>query len=418
MLRLLLSFALLLGLLPLATQAQLRDDFADGDFTQSPAWTGDAASFQVNAAQQLQTNGPAVTGTQIQLAAPCLASTGTTWEFWANLRLATSSGNYADVYLMATQTDLKSTANSGYFVRLGGTDDEISLFRRDSTRSSTVIIDGQNQTLSSATNNLVRVRVTRSLDSRWTLERDLTGGTSYVAEATAPVDATHQRSQAVGVLLTYSSANNRNFYFDDFKVTDGTAPQLVRAVPLNSREVDLLFNEAVAPASAGLPANYHLGSGGASPLTAQVSARNPAVVHLTFGVDFGAQNTVEVRQVADAFGNIAAGPLTASFAGPGVAPAVGDLIITEIFADETPTVGLPPSEFVEIHNRSATKVLSLRGVRLLKPGGSTVRGGVRQHAGAAVCGLRCESVRANQLPQPQQWRRPANSAQRQRRNLI
>ena len=44
------------------------------------------------------------------------------WEFWANLRFATSSSNLADVWLMATQPDLKNTSNTGYFVRLGGTD--------------------------------------------------------------------------------------------------------------------------------------------------------------------------------------------------------------------------------------------------------------------------------------------------------
>ena len=365
----------LLSLLPLATHAQLREDFADGDFTQNPTWTGDAASFQVNAQQQLQSAGPAVTGTQIQLSALCRASTGTTWEFWANLRLATSSGNYADVYLMASQADLKSPNTSGYFVRLGGTDDEVSLFRRDSTRSSVVIINGENQTLNSATNNLVRVRVTRGPDSRWTLERDLSGGRSFGAEAVTTVDATYQRSEAAGVVIAYSSANGRNFYFDDFIVTDASAPRLLRAAPVSSREVDLVFDEALDPVRAGQPANYVLltGGGSAAVLTvaAQVSARNPAVVRLTFGADFGAQNTVEVRQMADLFGNGAAGPLTAGFSGPPGTPAVGELIITEILADETPAVGLPASEYVEIYNRSATRVLSLRGVRLLKPGGST-----------------------------------------------
>ena len=369
--RLLLLLFSLLGLIAFPALAQLRDDFADGNFSQNPAWTGDATSFQVNAARQLQSAGPAVTGTQLQLSALCRASTGTSWEFWANLRLATSSGNYADVYLLASKADLKNPGTSGYFVRLGGTNDEISLFRRDSTRSPVLLIDGQNQTLSSATNNLVRVRVTRTADSRWTLERDLSGGHTFAAEASSPLDATYQHSAALGVLLTYSSANSRNFYFDDFQVIDATAPRLLRAAPVSSREVDLFFSEDLDPATASLPANYRLLTSGAAPLSAQVSARNAAVVRLSFGEDFDAQNTVEARQVADLFGNTAAGPLAASFAGPAVAPAVGELIITEILADETPVVGLPPSEFVEIYNRSPTKVLSLRGVRLLKPGGTT-----------------------------------------------
>jgi len=188
---------LLFLLLPLAAFAQLAETFADGNFTQNPTWTGDATSFVV-ANQVLQSNGPATTGTQLQLATPCQASTGTTWEFWANLRLATSAGNLADVWLLASQPDLKSPATKGYFVRLGGTDDEVSLFRKDSAKAAVLVIDGQNGTLGSATNNVVRVRVTHSLQGQWKLERDLGGGRNFVTEASQPVDNTHQRSTAVG----------------------------------------------------------------------------------------------------------------------------------------------------------------------------------------------------------------------------
>jgi hypothetical protein len=357
---------LLFFLLPLGAFAQLAETFADGNFTQAPIWTGDVAGFTV-AGQVLQSTGPATTGTQLQLVTPCQASTGTTWEFWANLKLATSSGNLADVWLLASQADLKSTATKGYFVRLGGTDDEVSLFRKDSAKAAVLVIDGQNSTLGSSINNVVRVRVTRSLQGQWKLERDLGGGRSFVAEANQPIDNTYQRSAAVGVSLLYSAANSKNFYFDDFNVTDATAPQLVRVATFDARTLDVVFNEAVNPASAAQPASYRLTTG-AVPASAQVSAVNPAVVRLTFGQDFASSNTLEVRQLADLYGNAATGPLTAAFGGVPVAPQVGELLITEIMADETPAVGLPASEFVEIFNNTATKILNLRGVRLLKPG--------------------------------------------------
>ncbi|MVN76568.1 hypothetical protein GO988_09560 [Hymenobacter sp. HMF4947] len=351
-----------------AAQAQLAETFADGNFTQNPAWTGDVGSFVVPN-QVLQSNGPAVTGTQLQLVTPCQASTGTTWEFWANLKLATSASNLADVWLLASQADLKSPATKGYFVRLGGTDDEVSLFRKDSARAATVLIDGQNGTLSSTTNNLVRVRVTRSLQGQWTLARDPTGGRNFVAEVATPTDNTHQRSAVVGVSLLYSSANGKNFYFDDISATDPTPPLLTKAVAADARTLDVVFNEAVDPATAAQPAHYRLGTG-VGPATATVSALNPAVVRLTFGQDFLSANTLEVRQLADLYGNVATGPLTAAFGGVPVAPRVGELLITEIMADETPVVGLPASEFIELYNPT-TKTLSLRGVRLLKPGGGT-----------------------------------------------
>ncbi len=360
---------LLFFLLPLASRAQLADTFADGDFTRNPTWTGDAGSFVV-ANQVLQSAGPAATGTQLQLVTPCRASTGTSWEFWANLRLATSASNLADVWLLASQPDLRSPATTGYFVRLGGTDDEVSLFRKDSARSPVLVIDGLNGTLASSTNNLVRVRVTRSLQGQWTLAHDLTGGRSFVAEVPTPLDNTHQRGSVVGVALLYSAANGKNFYFDDFLVTDATAPLLLRAAAVDARTLDVVFNEAVAPAAATDPSHYRLATG-VGPATATASVLNPAVVRLTFAQDFASTNTLEVRQLADLYGNVAAGPLTAAFGGVPVAPQVGELLITEIMADETPVVGLPPSEFIEIFNNTATKTLSLRGVRLLKPGSPT-----------------------------------------------
>ncbi|UOQ80096.1 lamin tail domain-containing protein [Hymenobacter sp. 5414T-23] len=362
-----LLLPLLLSAVPAA--AQLVDTFTDGNFTQNPTWTGDGAAFQVNAAQQLQTNGPATTGTALQLVTPCTATTGTTWEFWANLKLATSSGNYADVWLMADQADLKATGTKGYFVRLGGAADEVSLFRKDATGSPVVVINGQDATLSSTNNNLVRVRVTRTVQNQWKLERDLTGGVAYVSEGIA-TDATHQRSVYFGVYATYSSANSKAFTFDDFRVTDATPPVLVKATVPAAQQLDLAFNEAVALGQ--VATNYRLTTGLAA-TAAQRDATDPTLVHLTFATDLplGAL-TLEAQNVADQFGN-AAGLLTATVQNNGfpVAPRLNQLLITEIMADESPVVGLPASEFVEIYNPSATALLDLAGVRLLKPGSAS-----------------------------------------------
>ena len=349
--------------------AQLTENFADGDFTQNPAWSGDATYFQV-ASQQLQSNGPAVTPSQIQLVTPVQAVTGTTWEFWANLRVATSSGNMADVWLISEQADLKATGNRGYFVRIGGTPDEVALFRKDASGSGTYVINGVDGTIASSTNNLVRVRVTRSAAGLWNLERDLAGTTSYVSEGTA-TDNTYLRSQYFGVLVTHSSTNARNYYFDDFRISDQTAPLLTSAAPQSGSVLDVLFNEPVAATVAA--SSFRLSSG-ATPSSATRDLTDPGLVHLTFAGTFPlGPSTVEVRNVVDLYGNVATGPLTASFTynGTPVPPGPNQLLITEILADETPPVALPASEFIEIHNPSTTNPLDLGGVRLTKPGSST-----------------------------------------------
>ena len=47
---------LLLLLLPFSLLAQVSDDFADGDFTQNPTWSGTTDKYIVNSNLQLQLN--------------------------------------------------------------------------------------------------------------------------------------------------------------------------------------------------------------------------------------------------------------------------------------------------------------------------------------------------------------------------
>ncbi|WP_255594209.1 hypothetical protein [Pontibacter sp. HSC-14F20] len=121
----------LLLFLPYLASAQLQDDFSDGNFTQNPTWTGNVSGFVVNPQNQLQSSGPAVTGTVLYLATPAQAAVDAVWEFWANLRLATSASNYADVFLISDKEALKAADVNGYFVRIGSMADEVSLYRKD-----------------------------------------------------------------------------------------------------------------------------------------------------------------------------------------------------------------------------------------------------------------------------------------------
>ncbi|MFD2246290.1 lamin tail domain-containing protein [Pontibacter ruber] len=357
-----LGGGLILLLLPLLSLGQLNESFSDGDFTQSPTWSGDANSFMVNAIGQLQSNGPAVTGATIQLATPSQAAVGVVWEFWANLRLATSSGNYTDVWLIANSEDLKNSSTSGYFVRIGGTADEVSLFRKDAGKGPVYVINGQDKTIASSNNNLVRVRVTRSINHEWELSIDLSGtGDNFVSQGTA-TDANYKTSAYVGVLLRYTSANSKNFYFDDFLITDTQPLVLQDAQPLNAQELELRFSKPLLQTEAEREENYTL-NGSIKPIAAELTA--PGTVQLRFTQNFktGA-NTIAVANLVDVYENALAEPkeLTFTYTPPAVLPNYNELLISEIMADEAPAVGLPAQEYIELYNRTE-KVLTLKGIR-------------------------------------------------------
>jgi len=352
----------LLLLFPLLLQAQLHDNFSDGNLTHNPTWAGDTGSFVVNGQGQLQSHGPEAIGTTLQLVTPANTGGSMVWEFWAGLQLETSSGNYADIYLLSDTEDLKGGKANGYFVRLGGTPDEVSLFRKEAGKSPVYVIDGQEKTIAGK-NNVLRVRVRRSADDLWELEVDVSGtGQNYVSQGKA-ADATFKQGSFFGLLLRYSSANNKSFYFDDFRISQAGALTLVEARPLGAQELALRFNRPLQSADAQNPAHYSL-NGSMQPSAATQPA--PEHVQLHFAQPFQpGTNHIRITHLTDVEGNSLPGPLEHSFTYTPAAEAPGyhELLITEVMADENPPVGLPAQEYIELYNPTG-KLLSLKGIRL------------------------------------------------------
>lgn len=77
---------------------------------------------------------------------------------------------------------------------------------------------------------------------------------------------------------------------------------------------------------------------------------------------------LRVQGIRDCAGNELA-PFVFTF-GSGVSAGANEVVITEIFADPTPSVGLPESEYLEIYNRSE-RVISLNNLKLVDEGGET-----------------------------------------------
>ncbi len=363
---------LLFVLLTRSVAAQVAESFTDGDFTQNPAWAGDTPDFIVNAAQQLQTNGAAVAATKT-LAAPSRVSGAATWEFWANLKFGTSAANHADVYLTSDSASLTGQ-NQGYFVRLGGTPDEVSLFRKNRA-SSTLVIDGTDGLLASTSNNVVRVRVTRDTAGNWTLGADIAGGTTYAPQGTAR-DTTYAASRWFGVVARYTQSNALKFYFDDFRIIDTAPPAIRRLTVLTGTTLRLQLDEPVTSASASAAGAFTVAGVGAA-TSAALDPLDDAAVLLTFGTAFGnGLNTLTISGLTDLFGNALATPLTRTFrfSAPPAPVSVGDVRITELFVDTSIPVGnplttLPPAPFVEILNTS-TQPLDLLGWRLQDAAGA------------------------------------------------
>ena len=359
-----LPFILLL-FFAMAASAQVTENFSDGDFTANPLWTGSASDWIVNTSFQVQSNNT-VANSSFYISTANTLATEAQWEFYTKLSFNTSSANYTDIFLTASANDLTAATTNGYFVRIGGTLDEICLYKKSGS-TSTKIIDGLDATTNSSSNT-IKIKVTRDAANQWTLYRDLTGaGTNFFNEGSI-TDNTFNSSSFFGILVkqsTVASFAQRHFFDDIFIqpfVPDVTPPVIVSATAISNNSVDVLFNETVDNISSQVAANYIASNSIGAAATAVIDGVNNALVHLSFNNSFpnGSNNTLTINGVQDLAGNTLNNG-TASFSF--YTPQQYDIVIDEIIADPTPQVSLPNAEWIELKNTTAFPI-NLQGWKI------------------------------------------------------
>ncbi|HRN36602.1 MAG TPA: lamin tail domain-containing protein [Flavobacteriales bacterium] len=350
-----------------SARGQFTDDFADGNFTADPAWAGNDAFFTVDNGMLRSNTGTLAAATTYYLSTASSQAAGQ-WEFYFNLKFATSGANYVDVYLMSDVQDLSAPAN-GYFVRIGETADHVTLNKMAAGSPSTLVASPDG-IVNSSTDNPFRIKVTRDAANNWTLHYDdgVTG--NYVSAGNA-TDASITSSAWFGIRITQSTAATavNNHFFDDFYVgpivQDTTPPSIASATIIDELHVDLLFNEAVEQSSAESIVNYGLipfnGIAAAS-----LDGMNPALVHLTLNGPMANLNTytLTVNGVEDLAGNaISNGQVQFTYTVFSTAQP-GDVVINELMPDPDPPVGLPNAEYVELFNATADRAFDLTGWKI------------------------------------------------------
>ena len=346
----LIAFCLISTLIPALCQAQVSDDFTDGDFTNGPSWSGDTEFFTVNLENQLQSNGPEGSAV-LHLSTPSEVSGPAEWRFYVRFNNAPSNNNRLRFYLMSDNPELEADVR-GYYVNIGesGGEDGIDLFRQDSL-SVVKIIDGTPGLVADGVNGFVRVL--RDDTGRWQLffEAAVVGATSDLQGEV--VDDTYNLSTHLGVWVRHSTTRRQDFFFDDIFAgpiaVDNTPPEVVAFQLIGDNQINLQFSEPLDSVSAVEVSNYEL-STGTFPSNVDWDASAPDQVNLTFTNNFptNVALSLRVQNVADQAGNrssLQTFPFQIDFleeARP------GEVVINEIFSDPTPAVGLPETEFIEL----------------------------------------------------------------------
>jgi hypothetical protein len=332
--------------------AQFSENFSDGEFTSNPIWTPDQPSHWTIVDGQIRSNATTASS-QFYISTPSSAAVNTQWEFDVTLLFNTSGANFVDVFLMSDQANLASASISGYFVRIGGTPDEISLYRIIAG-TPVVLINGTDGVTNNASSSL-HIKVIRD-QAGWHLWRAAQGSSNEVLEGES-ADATLSTSSFFGIRITQSTASFfSKHYFDNLYageiIHDTTPPEVVSATPVSPTSLIVMFNEKLDKASAEAKQHYRLEPGG-EPVSAVLNPDLISVV-LSFPQTFPDVTTcrLTVDSVADLSRNwLRQGSTSFYFFDP-VAAQPKDIVITEIFADPAPVIALPDAEYMELHNRS------------------------------------------------------------------
>ena len=157
----------------------------------------------------------------------------------ANVNL--TSANYVRFYLISDTSDLTASLK-GYYIMVGGTQKEVSLYKQNGT-NTTKIIDGTDNRVTSSTSNVLNVKVERDSAGNWQLFSKIEGETDFVLEDSV-YDNSILNAKYSGIYINYSSSNKDKYFFDDFNVSGEKYVFVPQIVERN----DVIINEIMARA--------------------------------------------------------------------------------------------------------------------------------------------------------------------------
>jgi len=324
--------------------SQWTESFDDEEITNNPSWAGDTAEFRV-VDNVLRLLAPAVTSTSY-LSVASANINNASWQVSVRLDFNPSSINFAKIYLVSDSEYLDAPLE-GYFIKLGGTTDEVSLYRQDG-EDEIEIIDGADGGVSE--DEVVEVLATRTINGDWQLSSKRATESDWVLEGSA-MDSNHISSSFFGLLCVYTSGRSELFYFDDI-IVSGTAyidtqpPVVDTAFVVDANHIEIQFNEEVETISASNVENFLVNSN-IHPTTAVNTGNN---VLLGFSSSLSVINKLTISNITDSILNVANDTTVQVIYVDPILASSGDIVINEIMADPSPREDLPENEFVELFN--------------------------------------------------------------------
>lgn len=342
-------FTLLLA--PLFCWAQLIEDFSDGDFTHNPTWEGCVENFVVNKDLELQS--AAKTVSVSYLFTPSGAIENAVWKCSFKIKHTTSASNYASMYVISDKASIEKGLK-GYYVQVGGTNDEVSLFYQDGNKKQK-IIDGEDKRTDGNPVE-IKVKLTRDEDAVFRLYSQLPTETDWYFEGEVKHDLV-QKSKYFGLVYSNTSTTGDCYYFDYIyvegnRILDETSPEVQNINIVSSHQLQVDFSETMLPSDVYVLVDEEY-------INILSRAWDEDFETLLMDVDFeftvGEKYSIRIENAFDEGGNYLLE--NQSFIGIPEAFEVGDIVFNEVMFHQHEN----SAEYVEFYNRSE-KVLDMAGM--------------------------------------------------------
>ena len=324
---------------------QLNESF-DFQLLDAPnLWTGDTDSFQLlNTRAHL--NAPPNTSSSF-ISIPSNASFNGSWTFEVELDFNPSASNKLFVYLTSDNQNLKDSLN-GYFVMIGNTTDEISLYRQSGFQQNE-IIDGPDDFID-LNNVSILVSVERNFLGQWSLFADTLSAQNNLVFLGSTQDNSFQYSEYFGFRCQYTATRSDKFYFDNIIIDaipfqDFFPPSIIDH-NIETNKVVLELNETIiTPSSANI--NLLDIYNQVSLLDSFFTQNNVLTIYSTIPFERNVPYQISLQQLTDTAGNTRDSSFLFSINN---SYSSNEIQFSEFYTDPTPSYGLPKAEFIEIKN--------------------------------------------------------------------
>lgn len=343
---------ILTAFIPFLLQAQIKETFSDGNYTENPSWTGTTDNFLINSLGQLQLSAK---GAGIStLFTKSEAIENAIWECWIKINYNPTSYNYSCFYICSDKNEITNGCN-GYYVQVGGSKKEIALYLQEGTRK-TKIIDGIDNRVDKDTVT-VSLRITRDNKGNFILYSKLADENDFYQEGYAQ-DSTLNNSTYSGILVSNTTGTTKSYFFDNInvsgqKTTDKFPPLWDSLEIVNDKELALTFSEPVSIENG----EFKIQQDSGLKIEKIIKSADEKKIYLIYPTSFekGKLYTLKVNNVVDKAGN----KLLENIKSTGFAEKRehDDIALNEIMFNQ-PVNG---SEYIEIVNKTG-KLLNCNGL--------------------------------------------------------